>query len=183
MTKHCSTCGRIRTDFFFPTEAILSYTSRLASDPTVVTRRQKIIEFSQKLHAVLGPSVGPYYHLHEGLLVLTAAGLDGPGVQVDCVAITHIGVFVVSQVDWTGMVSSSLEKGKLRVTNAEGMTDLHPCPLRYTAPAVHFLGAVLDGLPDRKHRCVRQRNMRVCAWIVAIASQVKRITSFPSCEA
>jgi hypothetical protein len=143
MTKPCFTCGRVHSDFFIPTQAILGYPNVFAQKPAVAERRRRYIDFSRELHAVLTTLFG-YYFLHEELTVLTSVGLAGPRVRVDCVAITHIGVFVISRVDWAGKVDKSLEKDKLRVLSAEGMMDIHPCPLRCTAPAVHFLGALLD---------------------------------------
>lgn len=138
-------CGRLRSDFFIPTQAILGYPNWFAKKPAVAERRRRYIDFSRELHAVLTTLFG-YYSLHEELTVLTSAGLAGPWVRVDSIAITHIGVFVISRVDWSGKVEKSLEKNKLRIMSAEGMPEFHPCPLQYTAPAVHFLAALLDDL-------------------------------------
>ncbi|MEX3931224.1 hypothetical protein AB4Y32_05270 [Paraburkholderia phymatum] len=144
MTKHYSTSGRIRINFFIPAHAILGYADGIVNDPTAAERRLRYIDFSQKLHAVLGPTLGSKYRLFEGLTVLTSIGLAGPAVHVDCLAVTTIGVFVISQIDWAGKVDRSIDKDKLQVSTAGAMTELHPCPLRYTAPVVHYLGAILD---------------------------------------
>jgi hypothetical protein len=138
-------CGRLRSDFFIPTQAILGYSNWLAKKPAVAERRRRYVDFARELHAVLTTLFG-CYSLHEELTVLTSAGLAGPWVRADCVAITHIGVFVISRVNWAGRVTKSLEKDKLRVTNAEGMLEFHPCPLQYTSPAVHFLAVLLDDI-------------------------------------
>ncbi|CAN7430106.1 hypothetical protein LJR267_002855 [Paraburkholderia hospita] len=145
MTKRCFTCGRVRSNFFIPTQAILGYPNQFAKKPAVAEHRRRYTDFSRKLHAVLAPLLGERYSLHEELTVLTSAGLAGPSVRADCVALTDIGVFVISHIDWAGKVGKSLEEDKLRVETAPGMTEFYLCPLRYTAPAVHFLGALLDG--------------------------------------
>lgn len=145
MTKRCVTCLQVRSNVFIPTQAILGYPNRFANKPEVAKRRQGYIDFSRKLHAVLAPLFGERYSLHEELTVLTLDGLAGPRIRADCVALTDIGVFVISQIDWAGKVGKSGEEGQLRVETAPGVTENSVCPLRYTAPAVHFLGAVLDG--------------------------------------
>lgn len=145
MTKRCPTCGRMRLDFFMPTQAILGYPNRFAKKPAVADHRRKYIDFSRRLHEVLAPLLGERYSLHEELTVLTSDGLAGHSVRADCLAVTDIGVFVVSRIEWAGKVTQSLEEDKLYVQSAPGMTGIYPCPLRYTAPAVHFLGALLDG--------------------------------------
>ena len=145
MTKRCIRCLHVRPNVFIPTQAILGYPNRFANKPEVVERRQRYIDFSRKLHAVLAPLFGERYSLHEELTVLTSDGLAGPSIRADCVALTDIGVFVISQIDWAGKVGKSGEEGRLRVETAPGMTETSVSPLRYTAPAVHFLGALLNG--------------------------------------
>ena len=145
MPKRCVTCSRVLSNVFIPTQAILGYPNWFAKKPEVAERRQRYIDFSRKLHAVLAPLFGERYSLHEELTVLTSDGLAGPSIRADCVALTEIGVFVISQIDWAGNVGKCIGEDKLRVETAPGMTAISPSPLRYTAPAVHFLGALLDG--------------------------------------
>ncbi len=145
MTKRCPTCGRMRLDFFVPSQAILGYPNRLAKKSAVVDHRLKYIDFSRRLHEVLAPLLGERYSLHEELTVLTSEGLAGRSIRADCLAVTDIGIFVISRIEWEGKVMQSLEEDKLYVRSAQGMTEIYPCPLRYTAPAVHFLGGLLDG--------------------------------------
>jgi hypothetical protein len=172
MTKRY--CGRLRSDFFIPTQAILGYPNHFSKEPAVAERRRRYIDFSRKLHAVLTAVFG-YYSLHEELTVLTSAGLAGPGVRVDCVAITHIGVFVISRVDWAGKVDKSLEKDKLRVMSAEGMMDIHPCPLRYTAPAVHFLGALLDDV-DCPIESIAVSENEICEFGLGLSTSLLKLS-------
>ena len=128
-----------------PTQAILGYPNRFAKTPAVADHRRKYIDFSQRLHEVLAPLLGERYSLHEELTVLTSDGLAGRIVRADCLAVTDIGVFVISRIEWAGKVTRSLEEDKRFVQSAPQMTEIYPCPLRYTAPTVHLLGALLDG--------------------------------------
>ncbi|TCG03481.1 hypothetical protein BZM27_48125 [Paraburkholderia steynii] len=144
MTERCGSCGRKHADAFVATQAVLGYPNQDAKEPAVAERRQRYIDFSRKLHAVLAPLLGERYSLHEELTVLTSQGFAGPVVRADCVALTSIGVFVISQVDWAVKeVSLCSEKNSLRVLTAPKTYEIYPSPLRYTAPAVHFLSALL----------------------------------------
>jgi hypothetical protein len=128
---------------FIPVQAILGYPNRFAKEPAVAKHRQKFVDFSRKLHAVLAPVLGECYSLHEELTVLTLSGFAGPTVRADCVVLTDFGVFVIRHVQWSGRVSRGLDADSLHVVTDEGKRETYPCPLTYAAPAVHFLSALL----------------------------------------
>lgn len=129
---------------FIPTQAILGYPNRYAKEPAVAEHRCRFLDFSRKLHGVLAPLLGESYFLHEELTVLTSSGFEGRTIRADCVVLTNFGVFVITRVQWSGRVSVGMDPDNLRVEPEPGKTETHPCPLTYTAPAVHFLSALLS---------------------------------------
>jgi hypothetical protein len=98
------------------------------------------------LRAILAPLLVNRYALHEDMLVLTSEGFSGQGVDVDCVAVTRFGVFVITHVPVVGIISSSQTANEMIVLSESGAAHTFPCPLWRAAPAVHFLSALLSDL-------------------------------------
>ncbi|SEK02369.1 hypothetical protein [Paraburkholderia diazotrophica] len=144
MTEQNFRCVQVPSGRFLATQATLGYSNHVANEPAVAERRGRYVAFSRQLHAVLAPLLEESYSLYEELTVLTSRGFAGPVIRADCVAVTNMGVFVISQVDWAvSEVSLCPEKNSLRVLTAPKTYEIYPNPLRYTAPAVHFLSAFL----------------------------------------
>ncbi|MFM0629617.1 hypothetical protein [Paraburkholderia xenovorans] len=143
MTRRFRPCVHNSARVFMPVQAILGYPNRYAKEPAVAIHRQKFVDFSRKLHAVLAPLLGQCYSLHEELTVLTLSGFAGPTIRADCVVLTDFGVFVIRHVQWSGHVSQGLDADSLHVVTEEGKRETYPSPLTYAAPAVHFLSALL----------------------------------------
>jgi hypothetical protein len=143
MTERFRACVHHPARVFMPVQAILGYPNRYAKEPTVAEHRQKFVDFSRKLHAVLAPLLGECYSLHEELTVFTLSGFAGPMIRADCVVLTDLGVLVTTHVQWSGHVSRGLDADRLHVVTETGISETHPCPLTYAAPAVHFLSLLL----------------------------------------
>ncbi|SED04888.1 hypothetical protein SAMN02787142_2441 [Burkholderia sp. WP9] len=63
---------------FMPVQAILGYPNRYAREPAVAEHRQKFVDFSRKLRAVLASLLGECYSLREDRTVLTISGFARP---------------------------------------------------------------------------------------------------------
>lgn len=137
---------RQHRNHFIPTQALLGYPKGYEQEAALRERRREYAVFSRKLHAVLTPVLAGHYALHEELLVLTTRGLSGPMARIDAVAVTTFGVFVISRFHATGKVSIGQKANELRISGELGTSETVHCPLWQSAPAVHFLGALLSEL-------------------------------------
>ena len=134
MTERFRACVHHPARVFMPVQAILGYPNRRAKEPAVAEHRQKFVDFSRKLHAVLAPLLGECYSLHEELTVLTLSGFAGPMIRADCVVLTDFGVFVITHVQWSGHVSWGLDVDRLHVVTKREDRRRIPVPLHTPRP-------------------------------------------------
>ena len=146
MARRSRSRARQQVTPFFPTQAFLGYPKDYEQDPLLKERRREYAIFARKLHAILRPLLGDRYALHEDMLVLTDKGFAGQGIEVDCVAVTPFGVFVISHFRATGEVRWGTKANEVTILGKSGTAATAPCPLRRAAPAVHFLSALLSDL-------------------------------------
>ncbi|KXV02631.1 hypothetical protein CR51_19915 [Caballeronia megalochromosomata] len=146
MAKQTGASAKEQITPFFPTQAYLGYPKDYEKEPALKKRRREYADFSRKLRAILAPLLVNRYALHEDMLVLTSKGFSGQGVDVDCVAVTRFGVFVITHIPVAGIISSSQKANEMVVLSESGAAHTFPCPLWRAAPAVHFLSALLSDL-------------------------------------
>ncbi|MFL9858124.1 hypothetical protein PQR72_20695 [Paraburkholderia madseniana] len=128
---------------FIPTQATLGYPNRFKKLRAVTQRRRKFLEFSQKLHSILVPLSGERYAIYEELTVLTIDGFAGRTITADCVVLTSFGVFIVRDVPCSGRVRRGSDANTVRIETTTGESEIYACPVADSAPAVHFLSALL----------------------------------------
>ncbi|MFL9865266.1 hypothetical protein PQR67_13910 [Paraburkholderia fungorum] len=128
---------------FIPTQATIGYPNRFKKLRVVTQRRRKFLEFSQKLHSILVPLSGEHYAIYEEFTVLTIDGFAGRTITADCVVLTSFGVFIVRDVPCSGRVRRGSDANTVRIETATGESKIYACPVAQSAPAVHFLSALL----------------------------------------
>lgn len=128
---------------FIPTQATLGYPNRFKKLRSVTQRRQRFLEFSQKLHSILVPLSGEHHAIYEQLTVLTIDGFAGRTITADCVVVTDFGVFIVRDVPCSGRVRLGSDANTVRIDSATGQSETYACPVAEAAPAVHFLSSLL----------------------------------------
>ncbi|SAL34838.1 nuclease-related domain-containing protein [Caballeronia concitans] len=83
-------------------------------------------------------------HVRHAIELEHAPGTKNPTTQVDCLAITPFGVFVVNHLHWTGLVKPGTNEDELAVVDDRGDVTIHTSPLRRAKPAVRHLRSVLS---------------------------------------
>ncbi|SAL05639.1 hypothetical protein AWB81_07244 [Caballeronia arationis] len=138
MARRSRARARAQVTPFFPTQAYLGYPKDYEQEPALRERRREYAAFARKLDAILRPLLGEeLYALHEDMLVLTGKGFAGPGIEVDCVAVTAFGVFVISHFRVTGKLRWGTKANEVTLLSKSGTAQTLPCPLWQAAPAVH----------------------------------------------
>ncbi|MEZ2353866.1 nuclease-related domain-containing protein [Caballeronia sp. RCC_10] len=87
-------------------------------------------------------------HVRHSIELEHAPGTKNPTTQIDCLAITPFGVFVVNHFHWTGLVKPGTNEDELAVVDDRGDVTIHTSPLRRAKPAVRHLRLVLS-----QHEC------------------------------
>ena len=128
---------------FFPTQAYLGYPNDdEEKELSLLERRRQYAVFARKLNTIFRSLLDDNYALHENLTVLTRKGFNGRKVEVDCVAVTSFGVFVVSHLQATGYVNWGKTANEIVAISESGVSRTVPCPILQAAPAVQFLKAL-----------------------------------------
>ena len=78
MTERFRACVHHPARVLMPVQAVHGSPNRYARESAVAEHRQKFVDFSRKLHAVLAPLLGECYCLHEDLTVFASSGFAGP---------------------------------------------------------------------------------------------------------
>ena len=87
-------------------------------------------------------------HVRHTIELEHAPGTKNPTTQIDCLAITPFGVFVVNHFHWTGLIKPGTNEDELTVVDDRGDVTIHTSPLRRAKPAVRHLRSVLS-----QHEC------------------------------
>jgi hypothetical protein len=108
-------------------------------------------EGERRVHAELLDSLtwlcGENFYLHAGALLLNhAPGTDYPTAEVDHLAITPFGIFLVETKNWTGLIEPGPDSDTLIRTGADGKREARTSPLRQNRSKVAFLRSVLPAL-------------------------------------
>jgi hypothetical protein len=87
-------------------------------------------------------------HVRHSFELEHAPSTKNPTTQIDCLAITPFGVFVVNHFHSTGLVKPGTNEDELTVVDDRGDVTIHTSPLRRAKPAVRHLRLVLS-----QHEC------------------------------
>lgn len=105
-------------------------------------------EGERRVHAELLDSLtwlcGENFYLHAGALLLNhAPGTDYPTAEVDHLAITPFGIFLVETKNWTGLIEPGPDSSTLVRTGSDGIREARTSPLRQNRSKVAFLRSIL----------------------------------------
>jgi hypothetical protein len=90
---------------------------------------------------------GENFFLHPGALLLNhAPGTAYPTAEVDHLAITPFGIFLVETKNWSGLIEPGPDSGTLIRTGSDGKREARTSPLRQNRSKVAFLRSVLPAL-------------------------------------
>jgi hypothetical protein len=99
-----------------------------------------------ELLAALRWLCGDDFYLHPGALLLNhAPGTDFPTAEVDHLAVTPFGIFIVETKNWAGRIEPGpTEKMVVRI-GVDGQREMRRSPLQQNRSKVTFLRAMLPG--------------------------------------
>ncbi|RKT10641.1 nuclease-like protein [Paraburkholderia sp. RAU2J] len=119
---------------------------------TPVTRSQQLGEEGEALvHAELLSALqwlcGDDFYLHPGALLLNhAPGTDFPTAEVDHLAVTPFGIFVVETKHWAGHIEPGPTDATIVRFGTDGQWEMRRSPLHQNRSKVAFLRAMLPGI-------------------------------------
>ena len=97
-----------------------------------------------ELYAALSWLCGNNFYLHRGALLLNhAPGTAFPTAEVDHLAITPFGIFVVETKNWTGKIQCGPDAQSILRVGADGHQEVRRSPIRQNRSKVGFLRSVL----------------------------------------
>jgi hypothetical protein len=120
-------------------------TVRTVASVVLTTRAEDAGAAGEKIaHAKLAESLdwlcGTNYYLHEGSLIIEhAPGSTFPTAEIDHLAVTPFGVFVLETKHWSGRIDNAGIPGELVRTAGDGSRENRKSPLAQTASKVEFL--------------------------------------------
>jgi hypothetical protein len=99
------------------------------------------------LRTVLSAMCGTDFYLHSGGLILHhARGTDFPTAELDHMAVTPFGIFVVETKNWAGHISPGDAPGTLSRTMADGAQQVRKSPDAQNRPKVGYLRGLVPGM-------------------------------------
>ncbi|MBB4518261.1 hypothetical protein GGD68_007067 [Paraburkholderia fungorum] len=119
--------------------------------PTLTTRSQQRGEEGEtavqaELLSALQWLCGEDFYLHPGALLLNhAPGSDFPTAEVDHLAVTPFGIFIVETKNWSGRIEAGPTDRTIVRVAADGIRDERRSPLQQNRSKVAFLRAMLPG--------------------------------------
>ncbi|MFL9858123.1 nuclease-related domain-containing protein [Paraburkholderia madseniana] len=103
-------------------------------------------QVSAELRWHLARLCGDDWLVLDGLILIHAPGSTFPTAEIDHLAITPFGIFVIETKHWTGVVTHGRTDETLTLTTVDGQRLLRTSPIRQNAAKVRFLR---DLLPPR----------------------------------
>jgi hypothetical protein len=122
------------------------------SSPMPVTRSQLQGEAGEalvqdELRRVLTWLCGANFYLYPTPLLLNhAPGTSYPTAEVDHLAITPFGIFVIETKNWTGVIEPGCDADLIIRIGADGRREERRSPLRQNRSKVAFLRTMLPGI-------------------------------------
>ncbi|MFP3708502.1 nuclease-related domain-containing protein [Paraburkholderia sp. SIMBA_009] len=100
-----------------------------------------------ELRRVLTGLCGDNYYLHDGaVLVRHAPGTAFPTAEIDHVAVTPFGIFVIETKNWSGVIAPTANADDVVRTGADGVAELRRSPLAQNRTKVAFLNRKLPAV-------------------------------------
>jgi Nuclease-related domain len=100
-----------------------------------------------KLRETLTWLCGSNYYLHDGPLIIEhAPGTPFPTIEIDHLAITPFGVFVIETKNWSGYISRSVNEDKLIRMGNDGRAEERKSPLAQNQTKLAFVRSRLANL-------------------------------------
>ena len=100
-------------------------------------------EVSAELRWHLTRLCGENWVVLDGLVLIHAPGSTFPTAEIDHLAITPFGVFVVETKHWAGVVTHGETDDTLTLTTVEGQQCVRTSPMKQNAAKVRFLRKLL----------------------------------------
>jgi hypothetical protein len=143
VTQRFRACVHHPARVFMPVQAILGYPNRCAKEPAVAEHRQKFVDFSRKLHAVLAPLLGGVLLLARRADRAYVKRVRGPNDQGRLRCLDRLWCVCHYTCPMVGARVVGLGCRQIARRDETGRSQTHPCPLTYAAPAVHFQSLLL----------------------------------------
>ncbi|MGF6652801.1 hypothetical protein OKW34_003390 [Paraburkholderia youngii] len=100
-----------------------------------------------ELRSALQWLCGDNFYLHPGALLLNhAPGTEFPTAELDHLAITPFGIFVIETKNWAGSILPGADAQTVVRVGADGQRETRRSPLRQNRSKVGFLRSVLPGI-------------------------------------
>jgi hypothetical protein len=135
----------------FAYRALMRRRKPVCSTPPV-TRSQKSGDEGEalvqaELQSALQWLCGDNFYLHPGALLLNhAPGTEFPTAELDHLAITPFGIFVIETKNWAGSILPGPDAGTVVRVGVDGLRETRRSPLRQNRSKVVFLRGVLPGI-------------------------------------
>lgn len=100
-----------------------------------------------ELRRVLSALCGENFHLHDSaVLIHHAPGTAFPTAEIDHIAVTPFGIFVIETKNWSGVIAPGAVRDEVSRTGIDGVTDARRSPLAQNRTKIEFLNARLPAL-------------------------------------
>ncbi|WP_183708349.1 nuclease-related domain-containing protein [Paraburkholderia tropica] len=97
-----------------------------------------------ELRRVLAGLCGNDFYLHDGaVLVQHAPGTAFPTAEIDHIAVTPFGIFVIETKNWSGQIAPAANADDVVRTGADGVAEVRRSPLAQNRTKVAFLNRKL----------------------------------------
>ncbi|MDR3099691.1 MAG: NERD domain-containing protein [Paraburkholderia sp.] len=84
------------------------------------------------------------FHLHDGaVLIHHAPGTAFPTAEIDHLAVTPFGIFVIETKNWSGSIAPGVHRDELMRTGADGASEVRRSPLAQNRTKVAFFNDTL----------------------------------------
>ncbi|MFM0078421.1 nuclease-related domain-containing protein [Paraburkholderia sediminicola] len=98
---------------------------------------------SGELRRVLTRLCGNNYQLLDSLILIHKPGTAFPTAEIDHLAVTPFGIFVIETKHWSGVVTRGDSDDTLRLTMPDGQCLVRTSPLKQNAAKVRFVRSLL----------------------------------------
>lgn len=97
-----------------------------------------------ELRRVLAGLCGNDFYLHDGaVLVEHAPGTAFPTAEIDHIAVTPFGIFVIETKNWSGQIAPAADADDVVRTGVDGVAEVRRSPLAQNRTKVAFLNRKL----------------------------------------
>lgn len=114
-----------------------------------------------ELRRVLTRLCGNNFHLHDGaVLIQHAPGTAFPTAEIDHLAVTPFGIFVIETKNWSGSITPGIYRDEVVRTSADGASEVRRSPIAQNRTKVAFLRQATARLANRWSGGVRVARMQ-----------------------